>query len=151
MTKAYYKSPLGWIEIISDDKYLLAMSFTRNKKGRNATSLVLKKIIRQLDEYFHNKRQAFDIPIKLSGTAWQNLVWQELVKIPFGHIISYQDLANMVGKPKAARAIGNAVNKNKIGIIVPCHRVIGSDGSLVGYEGGLHLKKYLLKHENVLK
>ena len=147
MNKAYYKSPLGWIEITADNKYLLSMSFTKNKKGRNATSLVLKKIIKQLDEYFHHKRKRFDIAIKLDGTAWQNLVWQELVKIPYGSVISYQDLAKMAGKPKAARAVGSAVNKNKIGVIIPCHRVLGSNGQLVGYEGGLHFKKWLLKHE----
>jgi O-6-methylguanine DNA methyltransferase len=147
MNKAYYKSPLGWIEIIADDKYLLSMSFIKNKQGRNATSLVLNKIIKQLDEYFQHKRKKFDIAIKLDGTVWQNLVWQELVKIPYGSIISYQDLAKMVGKPQAARAIGNAVNKNKIGIIVPCHRVIGSNAKLVGYEGGLWRKKWLLEHE----
>ena len=147
MNKAYYKSPLGWIELIADNKYLLGMSFIKNKKSRNATSLVLKKIIKQLDEYFHNKRQRFDIAIKLDGTAWQNLVWQELVKIPYGSIISYQDLAKMAGRSQAARAVGSAVNKNKIGIIIPCHRVIGSNGQLVGYEGGLWRKKWLLEYE----
>jgi O-6-methylguanine DNA methyltransferase len=147
MNKAYYKSPLGWIEIIADNKYLLSASFVKSKKTQNSSSIIIKKILKQLDEYFQHKRQKFDIAIKLDGTVWQNLVWQELVKIPHGSIISYQDLANMVGQPKAARAIGSAVNKNKIGVIIPCHRVIGSNGKLVGYEGGLWRKKYLLEHE----
>ena len=110
------------------------------------TSLI-KNTKQQLDEYFAGKRKKFDIPIKLDGTDFQIKVWKELLKIPYGETCSYLDIAKCIGNPKASRAVGMANNKNKIIIIVPCHRVIGSNKKLVGYACGLDVKEKLLELE----
>ena len=110
------------------------------------TSLI-KNTKQQLDEYFAGKRKKFDIPIKLEGTDFQIKVWKELLKIPYGETCSYLDIAKRIGNPKASRAVGMANNKNKIIIIVPCHRVIGSNKKLVGYACGLEVKEKLLELE----
>lgn len=110
------------------------------------TSLI-KNTKQQLDEYFAGKRKKFDIPIKLEGTDFQIKVWKELLKIPYGETCSYLDIAKRIGNPKASRAVGMANNKNKIIIIVPCHRVIGSNKKLVGYACGLDVKEKLLELE----
>lgn len=103
----------------------------------------------QLIEYFNGSRQEFDLPLELIGTDFQKSVWRALLNIPFGKTASYKDIAIRVGNPKATRAIGMANNKNKIPIIIPCHRVIGADGRLVGYGGGLHIKEKLLRLEGI--
>lgn len=108
---------------------------------------LIKKTKQQLDEYFAGKRKEFDIPIKLEGTDFQIKVWKELLKIPYGETYSYLDIAKRIGNPKASRAVGMANNKNKIIIIVPCHRVIGSNKKLVGYACGLDVKEKLLELE----
>ena len=150
---AYYKSPLGILKITAADKKILAIDFVPARGGlkkkiqSNNNNALTKRCVVQLREYFNNKRNKFNLPLELAGTAWQQKVWQALIKIPYGSIISYSDLARMVGNPKAARAVGGAVNKNKIPIIIPCHRVIGADGKLVGYEGGLWRKRQLLDFE----
>ena len=110
------------------------------------TSLI-KNTKQQLDEYFAGKRKKFDIPIKFNGTDFQVKVWEELLKIPYGETCSYLDIAKRIGNPKASRAVGMANNKNKIIIIVPCHRVIGSNKKLVGYACGLDVKEKLLELE----
>lgn len=102
---------------------------------------------KQLEEYFSGKRKIFDLPLKQEGTGFQQKVWNELCNIPFGETISYHELSKRIGDVKAIRAAGTANGKNKLSIVVPCHRVIGSDGSLTGYEGGLHRKQWLLRHE----
>ncbi len=102
----------------------------------------------QLAEYFAGERTEFDIPLKLAGTPFQNRVWQELARIPFGVTISYGELARRVGQPTASRAVGSANGKNPISIIVPCHRVIATSGNLTGYGGGLPNKQWLLQHEH---
>lgn len=104
----------------------------------------------QLAEYFAGKRQEFDVPIKLAGTEFQNRVWQELRRIPFGATITYSQLAGRVGRPTASRAVGHANGCNPISIIVPCHRVIGSNGKLTGYAGGVDKKRWLLDWERRL-
>ena len=101
----------------------------------------------QLAEYFAGKRQQFDVPLKLAGTPFQQRVWQELVRIPFGTTITYAQLAQRIGKPTASRAVGHANGRNPISIIVPCHRVIGADGKLTGYAGGVDKKQWLLAWE----
>jgi methylated-DNA-[protein]-cysteine S-methyltransferase len=112
---------------------------------------VLKETQRQLHAYFAGKLQQFDLPLDLSaGTAFQQSVWQALLKIPFGKTTSYSALSSSIGKPLAVRAVGTAIGRNPIGIIVPCHRVIGADGSLTGYAGGLHRKEAFLKLEDAL-
>jgi methylated-DNA-[protein]-cysteine S-methyltransferase len=109
---------------------------------------VLKECVAQLIEYFDGKRQIFDFRINQCGTVFQQKVWQELENIPFGKTISYLELAKKLGDPKVIRAAASANGKNKLWIVVPCHRVIGSDGSLTGYAGGLWRKKWLLAHES---
>jgi methylated-DNA-[protein]-cysteine S-methyltransferase len=107
----------------------------------------LKECIAQLDEYFRGKRRKFSVNLDLQGTRFQKRVWQALLKIPFGRTASYREVAKAVGNSKAVRAVGNANRVNPVAIIIPCHRVIGSDGSLVGYGSGLWRKRWLLAHE----
>ncbi|WP_202081494.1 methylated-DNA--[protein]-cysteine S-methyltransferase [Caldalkalibacillus salinus] len=110
----------------------------------------LQDVKQQLDEYFRGERKSFDYPLELVGTSFQKLVWKTLRNIPYGEVRSYKEIAQMIGSPKAVRAIGGANNKNHIPIIIPCHRVIGSNGALVGYGGGLHIKEHLLEIEGYL-
>lgn len=112
-----------------------------------ALSPVLKETIAQLDEYFSHKRETFDIPLLMAGTEFQQTVWGELLNIPYGTTISYATLARRIGNPKAVRAVARANGANPISILVPCHRVIGSDNTLTGYGGGLDKKEFLLRHE----
>jgi methylated-DNA-[protein]-cysteine S-methyltransferase len=102
---------------------------------------------RQLREYFGGERTGFDLPLALDGTAFQRRVWAALQEIPYGHTVSYGQLADRIGQPSASRAVGLANGKNPVGIIVPCHRVVGADGGLTGYGGGIERKRYLLAHE----
>ena len=111
------------------------------------TSAVIEKAVVQLDEFFAGKRQAFNVPLLFTGTNFQKIVWNELLKIPFGKTVSYREMAQHIGMPKAVRAVANANGSNAISIFAPCHRVIGSDGSLTGYAGGLAAKKMLLELE----
>ncbi|MDD2772325.1 MAG: methylated-DNA--[protein]-cysteine S-methyltransferase [Elusimicrobiales bacterium] len=108
------------------------------------------RVKKQLQLYFAGKLRKFDLPLDLRGTPFQMRVWRGLCAIPYGKTLSYGELARRVGNPRAARAVGMANNRNRIGIVVPCHRVIGADGSLTGYAGGLCLKERLLKHEGAL-
>lgn len=107
----------------------------------------LEKIINQLNEYFYGKRKSFDLNVDLYGTSFQKLVWESLLTIPYGEVRSYKDIAIQINAPKSVRAIGGANHNNPVSIIVPCHRVIGSNGNLVGYGGGLDKKEYLLELE----
>ncbi|GGE26133.1 methylated-DNA--protein-cysteine methyltransferase [Marinithermofilum abyssi] len=110
----------------------------------------LAPVIHQLQEYFEGNRREFHIPVDLHGTSFQKLVWHKLQEIPYGEVRAYKEIALEMGAPKAVRAVGGANNKNPVSIIVPCHRVIGSNGSLVGYGGGLKIKEYLLQLEGSL-
>jgi methylated-DNA-[protein]-cysteine S-methyltransferase len=114
------------------------------------TSEVIEACKKQLDEYFNMERKVFDIPLLLAGSAFQKSVWEALLQIPFGKTVSYLELSKNIGNEKAVRAVANANGANAISIIVPCHRIIGSDGSLTGYAGGLNVKKRLLEIENNL-
>lgn len=147
--KSYLQSPIGILEIISDEKNILAVSFlseniilTTSKENE-----ISKECKKQLQEYFNGERKSFDVAVCFSGTEFQNNVWNELTKIPIGKTISYLQLAKNLGNPKCIRAAGTANGKNPIAILVPCHRVIGSDGNLIGYAGGLWRKQWLLEHE----
>jgi len=146
--KAYYGSPIGPVEVSGTPEGILSVTFvkTRLPNDRNLPECV-KEGIRQLDEYFRGARKTFSLKLLLQGTPFQKIVWQQLNKIPHGKMVSYGDVARAIGKPKAYRAVGNANNKNPIAIIIPCHRVIGSDGKLVGYGSGLWRKEWLLNHE----
>ncbi len=111
------------------------------------TSEIIEETRRQLDEYFRHERQAFDIPLLTAGTEFQKSVWNSLMEIPYGQTITYGELATRLGKPAAVRAVANANGANAISIIIPCHRVIGSNNTLTGYGGGLEAKKFLLELE----
>jgi len=144
----YYKSLIGTLEICGTEEYInrvlfLDSDFTRGSK----ISPLLEKCVQQLDEYFHLKRQIFDLPLSPQGTSFQKLVWEKLREIPYGRTSSYLEIARQIGNPKAIRAVGSANGKNPIAIIIPCHRVIGASGKLIGYGGGLWRKEWLLKHE----
>lgn len=146
----YYNSPIGILEIICSEDALQEISFVDEEKQIENTNLIVKKVFNQLEEYFQGKRKEFDIKIELQGTDFQKQVWNQLIKIPHGKTASYKDVAIEINNEKAVRAVGNANNKNKIPIIIPCHRVIGANGKLVGYDGGLDKKQWLLEHEKKL-
>jgi len=153
----YYRfpgTPIGELGIIEEDEKITWIFFRdrenhpkhSNKIFITETALIKKTSV-QLNEYFSRKRKSFDIPLLLRGTDFQLSVWQSLQKIPYGKTCSYAEIAAMAGNPKACRAAGMANNQNPAVIIIPCHRVIGSNGSLTGYGGGLEIKKYLLALE----
>lgn len=144
----YYKSPIGILRIVVDESSLVALDFNEEENKQSDEQSYIKEVKNQLDEYFKGTRKLFDLNIKINGTDFQNKVWNELTKIPYGETISYKELATRIGNDKACRAVGNANNKNKISIIIPCHRVVGSNKKLVGYAGGLEKKEWLINHEN---
>ena len=141
-----YDTPVGKLYIEAEDDYLTRISFFE-LFGKRLETPVIKETYKQLSEYFAKKRKTFDIPLKLEGTEFQKAVWHALMKIPYGKTATYLEIAETIGNPKASRAVGMANNKNKIPIIIPCHRVIGTNGSLTGYAGGLEIKKKLLELE----
>ena len=143
----YIKVSAGIIKIICSEEYVLSVSFSDIIKENDKGSEVLDKALKQMNEYFSGERKKFDLPLYFEGTEFQKSVWNELRKIPYGTTVSYKDIAEGIKNEKAVRAVGNANNKNKIMIIVPCHRVIGKNGKLVGFAGGLDKKEFLLKHE----
>jgi methylated-DNA-[protein]-cysteine S-methyltransferase len=143
----YYESPIGLIEVGGTSEAITSLRFVEQRRPGLASNARVDEALRQVSEYFLGTRRLFDIPITLRGTDFQHLVWQQLLSIPFGLTVSYQEIANRIGNPRAVRAVGAANGKNPISIIVPCHRVIGRDGSLTGYGGGLWRKEWLLKHE----
>ncbi len=144
----YYESPLGLIEVQATEIGVRAINFANEKILTEIKNAYNQLAISQLDEYFKRKRTVFDMPLDLEGTDFQKRVWTELLKIPFGKTCSYMDIARAIGDPKTIRAVGMANGSNKIAIVVPCHRVIGSDGSLTGYAAGLTRKKWLLDLES---
>lgn len=146
MNYALYQSPLGWITLAEKDGALAELRFKKVNEVFSSTPL-LQEAATQLDAYFSGRLQKFDLPLAPQGTPFQLRVWQELRNIPYGEVISYQELASWCGNLKACRAVGQANNRNPIAIIVPCHRVVGKSGKLVGYAGGLHLKQFLLDLE----
>lgn len=149
--KFSFDSPMGPIHITSGDGKISAIEFrTEHLDRRTAQSEIEKVCLGQLDEYFEGKRSEFTFEFDQEGTEFQQRVWKELTKIPFGKTISYHELAVRLGDPKCIRAAGTANGKNNIAIVVPCHRVIGSDGSLTGYAGGIEKKEWLLRLENSL-
>ncbi len=148
--KAYYDSPMGFLEIKVIDDYVCSILFVEKQKSSSQSHPLLTETISQLQEYFRGDRMIFDLPLKQQGTNFQLKVWSELLNIPFGKTYSYLQLSKKTGNVKAIRAVGTTNGKNMIAIVVPCHRVIGSDGSLTGYAGGLWRKQWLLDHEKNL-
>lgn len=143
----YLNSPIGWIKITADDSTLQGVTFVDEKNKQPNPNKITDECGVQLSEYFTGDRKVFDIPLCQEGTSFQKNVWQKLLSIPFGHLASYGDIAKKMNHPKAVRAVGAANGKNPISIIVPCHRVIGSNGTLTGYAGGIKRKQWLLDHE----
>ena len=144
----HYPFPLGIIEIMASNIGLRGVQFANEVVVGEAGGGLISDCAQQLDEYFSGKRKTFSLPFDLQGTDFQKRVWMELLIIPFGKTISYLELARRLGDEKVIRAAGSANGKNPLAILVPCHRVIGSDGNLVGYAGGLHRKKWLLEFES---
>jgi len=142
---------VGILELRERDGYLTELNFSSSPREEIASAIPLSPVLtacfRELEEYFLGTRRIFTVPLKLEGTPFQERVWQALREIPYGETRSYQDIALAVGNPKALRAVGGANHRNPVALIVPCHRVIGKDGSLTGFGGGLSIKKWLLEHE----
>lgn len=146
----YFSSPLGEIEIKSDNEFIYAFHFTDEghiKKENPSDSDLVNNTIAQLEDYFNGRRLDFNLPLQFEGTDFQKRVWTELTTINFGKTISYLQLARQLGDEKCIRAAASANGKNPFAIVVPCHRVIGTDGKLTGYAGGLWRKQWLLEHE----
>ena len=152
MKIAIINTPIGLTEIQGDENGISKIHIM-NENVEISTKIPkeLKEAILQLQDYFDGKRTTFTFPLNPSGTDFQKKVWDELLHIPFGKTCSYLDLSKKLGDVKAIRAVASANGKNPLWIVVPCHRVIGSDGSLTGYAGGLWCKKWLLEHENPVK
>ena len=147
---AYYDSPIGLIEVGGTNEGITSLFFVEERRPDAMSNVLCAEAVRQIAEYFQGTREDFELPLELTGTRFQRQVWTELTVIPFGQTVSYGDLARTIGKPSAVRAVGAANGQNPVSIIVPCHRVIGSDGGLTGYGGGLERKEWLLKHEGGL-
>jgi methylated-DNA-[protein]-cysteine S-methyltransferase len=155
------QTPIGVLHIAATPRGISQLDFVAAKRvrARRASPTAaarqarghIARAIRQIREYFSGRRKDFDLPLDLHGTPNQQLVWQGLLEIPFGKTLTYGELARRVGSPRAARAVGTACGSNPVAVVVPCHRVIGSDGALHGYGGGLWRKEFLLKLEGVMK
>ncbi len=154
-THAIVASPCGPLTLVAEDGALRGLYMTEQRHRPDETTFgepdpgaeIFVHAETELKEYFAGRRRAFDVPLAFAGTPFQQRVWAELRKIPYGTTISYGELADRLGSPGASRAVGLANGKNPIGIIVPCHRVVGANGSLTGYGGGLERKRYLLDFE----
>jgi methylated-DNA-[protein]-cysteine S-methyltransferase len=148
-------SPVGTLRLWSNGRQLVRIEFNASEAGPADTQRqddpVLQRGGEQLEEYFAGKRRTFDLPLAPQGTAFQHSVWRALAEIPWGQWRSYGDIARAIGRPRAVRAVGAANGRNPLPIVVPCHRVVGSDGSLTGFAGGLETKRYLLELEGSLR
>jgi methylated-DNA-[protein]-cysteine S-methyltransferase len=150
------ESPIGRLLLLADEEGLVGVYMENHKGGprpagpRATDHDELEQAGQQVREYFAGRRREFDLPLSLRGTDFRRRVWHSLCEIPFGETRSYAEIARRVGRPIATRAVGAAVGRNPISIIVPCHRVVGSDGSLTGFAGGLDRKRWLLDHERAL-
>lgn len=148
MDYCYIETPLGYAKIIGNDQGIASVSILNTKE--TPSEIIpesLLECVTQLKAYFNNQLKTFNLKLKPEGTAFQKKVWHQLQTIPYGKTVSYLELSKLLGDVKAIRAVANANGKNPLWIIVPCHRVIGSNGSLTGYAGGLHRKQWLLNHE----
>ncbi|MDD2208428.1 MAG: methylated-DNA--[protein]-cysteine S-methyltransferase [Bacilli bacterium] len=146
MYNAYLESDLGILEIVCNDTHLLRVNIVL-EQGKEKLNEICKLVKNELNDYFNNNLKCFNLPLELVGNEFQKKVWLELLKTPYGEVISYQELANRIGNPKGVRAVARAVGANNISIIIPCHRVIGSNKTLTGYSGGIENKITLLSLE----
>ncbi len=147
-TKTLFKSPIGNILLSADARGLTALRFVRSLSGETAQTRMLKEGRAQLEAYFQGKLTDFDLPLVLEGTPFQKAVWKVLQEIPFGETRTYKEVAELIGRPLACRAVGNAVGKNPLPIVVPCHRVVAGNGKMGGFSCGIEKKHYLLHHES---
>lgn len=148
--RLYVDSPIGWLEISGGEKYVQSIHFVEKAMFDQPKSPeTLLECKTQLEEYFKGTRKSFDFPYEMMGTDFQKKVWKKLLKIPFGQTKSYGDIAREMGSIKSVRAVGLANGKNNLSIVIPCHRVIGTNNQLTGYGGGLVRKDWLLKHEKI--
>ena len=150
METAVIKTPLGFAKIEGNEKGISSITVLE-KEETTAIPVILEDAVYQLQEYFEGSRKEFQLDLNPEGTEFQKRVWDALEKIPFGKTLSYLELAKQLGDVKAIRAVASANGKNPLWIVIPCHRVIGSNGDLTGYAGGLHRKKWLLAHESPIK
>lgn len=150
MPYLYIESPIGTIEIQSNESGICEVTFVAEKRFESHETPILLQCAAELQSYFAGERQHFDVKLSAKGTDFQHNVWEKLQEIPFGTTQSYMDIARQLGDSKKVRAVGMANGKNPIAIIVPCHRVIGGNGNLIGYAGGLWRKEWLLKHEGAI-
>lgn len=148
METAFIKTPLGTAKITGDEQGIASISILEEGTISKKIPKDLKEATNQLQDYFNGKRTSFDFKLNPQGTEFQQKVWQALLEIPFGKTVSYMDITKKLGDVKAIRAVASANGKNPLWIVIPCHRVIGTDGSLTGYAGGLWRKKWLLEYEN---
>ena len=148
METTFIKTSLGIAKIVGDENGISVISISNEGDSSPTIPTVLQESVSQLNKYFNGKRTNFTFKLNPSGTEFQQKVWKGLLEIPFGKTISYLELSKKLGDVKAIRAVASANGKNPLWIVVPCHRVIGTDGSLTGYAGGLWRKKWLLEHEN---
>lgn len=148
MKTYYYHSPLGWIELKSENEALRSLIFVdEHVKSEDQSDVFFQTCIDQLSVYFKGSLQNFNLPISYSGTSFQIQIWEELKNVAYGETASYEELSKRVNNLKAIRAVANANAQNKFHILVPCHRIIGKNGSLTGYAGGIWRKQWLLDHE----
>ncbi len=144
----FLESPVGWLKITADEESLLSIEFKDSKENsKNKLPEILVKTKKQLQEYFRGKRKTFQLKIRPEGTEFQKKIWELVQNVPFGKTVSYLKIAMQSGSEKNTRAVGLANGKNPIPIVIPCHRIIGSNGKLTGYAGGIEKKQWLLKHE----
>ena len=143
----YMDSPVGFLKIVTSEDCLFVCDFRSEKGDDENYGGYVPTVVQQLQEYFDGKRKKFDLNLFFNGTGFQKEVWNQLLDIPYGETVSYKYIAEKINNPKAVRAVGGANGNNSIVIIAPCHRVIGSDGTLTGFGGGLDNKKWLLDHE----
>jgi methylated-DNA-[protein]-cysteine S-methyltransferase len=154
-----FESPLGRVMAVADDEGITHVDFIDAKYARriepdwieDPLAPALSDCVRQLGEYYEGKRKTFELPLAPRGTAFQRRVWDEIARVPYGETITYGELARRAGAPGHARAAGAATGRNPVGVVIPCHRIVGADGSLTGYAGGLERKRELLEIEGVLQ
>lgn len=146
----YFDSPVGLIEVGATADALTALYFVEAPRYATTRTQLVAQVLAELTAYFAGTLREFTVPLAFQGTPFQQQVWQQLLTVPYGATTSYQSIANALGNPKAVRAVGAANGQNPISIIAPCHRIIGSDGTLTGYGGGLWRKEWLLRHEGYL-
>lgn len=149
LSRAVYKSPVGELLIVCTETALLSLGARKEQESAEdkENNPVIQQTIKELEEYFAGSRKVFTVPLDLRGTEFQKKVWEALREIPYGETRSYKEIAEKIGNPKASRAVGMANHRNPIGIVVPCHRVVGANGKLTGYAGGIPMKQALLELE----